>query len=99
MQIKVKAITCGNIFINQAGADIGARNASVLGKLVQNRFGRVYRDGKTNAFNAAYRYFGGVNAYNLAVGINKRTAGVAGVNGGISLNKVKLAVTQFDRAV
>ena len=49
MQIKVKTITCGNIFINQAGADVRARNASVLGKLVQNRFGGVYRDGKTIA--------------------------------------------------
>src|SRR5699024_810055 len=80
--------------------DHSAANVTVLDQVVDDRLRLVDRDGKADAFIVGRRDLLGVDADNLAIGVDQRAAGVAGVDGSVGLDAVyRVAVGGGNRAV
>ena len=71
-----------------------AADIPLLDKLGEYRFGHIRRYGKSDALPGCHD--GGVDADNLAVDVQQRTARIAGIDGGVGLDEILI---RFDAHV
>src|SRR5258708_5385001 len=77
----------------------GARHAAALHDLVEHHLGGRYRNGEADAHRAARaREDRGIDADEIARGVDQRAAGIARVDGGIGLDEVLEGVDAQARA-
>ncbi len=72
---------------NRLNAKIGATNVTLIDQIIGDGFGGIDGNREADARRcAARRKDRGIDAYDLAVSVDQRTAGIAAIDGGVGLN-------------
>ena len=87
------SLAMSGVTLIDVDAEHAALDLAVLDQLVHDAFDHVDRDGEADAdVAAAARQDGGVDAHQFAAQIHQRAAGIAGIDGGVGLDEVLIAV-------